>query len=466
MPSIFHDPTINRVRHALLRWHAGLRVRFIHARENARALQEDPLKAFIPVGRASFRADASSWSSDNLRSKHWFATSYDFASRTKWSFLALIPIFAGTCADAREVLPMNLDSMHAAETVRRELPLRNDSQSDLIIVETRSSCSCLQVIRAPRSIAPKSSASILIECRPPSPGRKSLELQVDTLGETDRQLTYRWEGVVLNEESSSGSHGDVELEGLLCNADKVIASVGKVKGFTLVDGRSPAEFNGEHVIGAMNIPLRMLRNLNSLRDGDLVIYGSGSDDRKLLREANTLSKSGFKSIRVLNGGFRGWIASGHPVAKSGGDGVSGALIEPQAFYAIQSDEWLVLNVGNGRSQGDKVIAGAIEIHSEPSKNEDFLAEIRRHLKSKSGEFKVLFTSQSGEFYEVIETKIMRSVGVSVFYLNGGRRGYQRLLDERNAALNTQQLTLSSERDGARGSTTVIDSTNRGCGTCP
>ena len=369
-------------------------------------------------------------------------------------------------AAAGDVLPMELGSVRVNELVRREIPLRNESKGDLVVMETRSSCPCLRVIRAPETIPAGASAPILIEYRTTSPGRKVLELFVQTLADTERNFTFHWEGNVQVGGTDGAFPIDVETKRLLCTVDEVTAGIGKGAGLTLIDGRSPAEFNASHIAGAMNWPLRMLRNLAALKDRDLVIYGNGSDDRALAQEAQLLATGGFRQVHVLKGGLRGWIAAGHSITCAGG-GISGAMIEPRVLQSLLSEEWLVLDLKNGGGPVERVIDGAIGIRAEPAKPEEFLAEVRRQLEWRTGDVKVLFTSRAGESYELIESKIIRSLKVPVFYLKGGSMGYQEFLKEQNATYHSQQMTLSSERDGTRaGSASIVTKAACGCGSRP
>jgi rhodanese-related sulfurtransferase len=83
----------------------------------------------------------------------------------------------------------------------------------------------------------------------------------------------------------------------------------------LLDVRTPPEFAAEHIPGAYNVPLDLLREhrdeLSRHLDTDVVLVcRSGNRAGQAERE---LAEAGLTGVHVLTGGMTGWTAAGAPV---------------------------------------------------------------------------------------------------------------------------------------------------------
>lgn len=90
-------------------------------------------------------------------------------------------------------------------------------------------------------------------------------------------------------------------------------------GALVVDVRTPGEFEGAHIDGAVNIPLNQvdghLRRIVSSAGGQLVLVcQSGA---RAAQAADMLSAAGLSDVVVLDGGMNAWVAAGGPVERSG-----------------------------------------------------------------------------------------------------------------------------------------------------
>ena len=97
---------------------------------------------------------------------------------------------------------------------------------------------------------------------------------------------------------------------------------------TMIDLRSADAYAGSDgkIAGALHIKERRLRARLALpplrdlaRDAEVVTYCACPGDEAAVRAAQTLSAAGFKRVRVLKGGWRGWLdARGQVEAKPRG----------------------------------------------------------------------------------------------------------------------------------------------------
>lgn len=85
--------------------------------------------------------------------------------------------------------------------------------------------------------------------------------------------------------------------------------------FTLVDVRTPEEYQQGHIQGAINIPhTEIADNLDKLSsDKPIVVYCRSG--RRAQTALEILSKQGFNDIRHLEGDMLGWQAENRPIAK-------------------------------------------------------------------------------------------------------------------------------------------------------
>ena len=124
----------------------------------------------------------------------------------------------------------------------------------------------------------------------------------------------------------TGAQGGVELKTAdFVSAVELKEKLTKGEAVTLIDLRSADTYAGSDgkIRGAIHIKERRLRARLSLpplrdlsRDAEVVTYCACPNDEAAVRAAQTISAAGFKRVRVLKGGWRGWLdARGQVEAK-------------------------------------------------------------------------------------------------------------------------------------------------------
>lgn len=106
-------------------------------------------------------------------------------------------------------------------------------------------------------------------------------------------------------------------------------------GVTIVDIRTPAEFEAAHIPGSHNVPLGLLpehaRELGAAAGPVVLVCSSGVRAR---RAEETLRVAGLPRLHVLDGGLAAWEAAGLPVDRGRSRwsmerqarGIAGALV--------------------------------------------------------------------------------------------------------------------------------------------
>jgi rhodanese-related sulfurtransferase len=87
------------------------------------------------------------------------------------------------------------------------------------------------------------------------------------------------------------------------------------QGVTVVDVRTPAEWNGGHIPQAQHIPLdSILARPRDVLKGDNVIFVCQVGQRSALA-AEMAAAVGMKSLYNLEGGTDAWVRAGYPVSR-------------------------------------------------------------------------------------------------------------------------------------------------------
>jgi rhodanese-related sulfurtransferase len=86
------------------------------------------------------------------------------------------------------------------------------------------------------------------------------------------------------------------------------------QGVTVVDVRTPAEWNGGHIPQAQHVPLdSILARPRDVLKGDNLIFVCQVGQRSALA-AEMAAAVGFKTLYNLEGGTDAWVRAGYPVS--------------------------------------------------------------------------------------------------------------------------------------------------------
>lgn len=125
--------------------------------------------------------------------------------------------------------------------------------------------------------------------------------------------------------------------GLISAAD--LAGLLSVQETILLDVRQPEEYEAGHLEGAFNIPIRTLgQNLNLLPDTSASIVVICKGGGRAMLAATSLEILGYQNVKVLKGGFDGWVAEELPTTTEAFTPEAGVAPEFDAdmFAAVDS----------------------------------------------------------------------------------------------------------------------------------
>ena len=102
-----------------------------------------------------------------------------------------------------------------------------------------------------------------------------------------------------------------------CGIDDVKKRLGAGERFALVDVREESEFGAGHLPGAIHLGKGIIERDIEARipgtDTKLILYCGGGFRSALA--ADNLQKMGYTNVESMDGGWKGWLAEGHPTQK-------------------------------------------------------------------------------------------------------------------------------------------------------
>jgi rhodanese-related sulfurtransferase len=101
---------------------------------------------------------------------------------------------------------------------------------------------------------------------------------------------------------------------LTCAA--TVAEVAELMGkpeTSVADLRLATEFHAFHIASATNLTSAELHGKPYWRNKTLILVGDGKAEAELYRECSRLKQTGYRQVRVLQGGMSSWLSQGKPV---------------------------------------------------------------------------------------------------------------------------------------------------------
>lgn len=245
------------------------------------------------------------------------------------------------------------------------------------------------------------------------------------------------------EEQSEGSPIEPYYS-LAVTATELIRKTKQNRGITLVDIRSPEEFERLRIPGAINVALYAVKTKAYLKAQPFVLVGAGFEWRDLETESKCLHQSGFKPS-ILCGGLVAWQGQGGLLE---GDRLLIAIYkEVPAHLFLHEKDYRNIKVFDispkPLPEAEKLIPGTIYVKSIES-----LVKLSRQHGPTCRTLVLL--NDHGNQKEKFDAALKKAGMSNAFYLKGGISGYRHFLE------NT---TLSWK---SRAERTV---TLGGCGTC-
>jgi rhodanese-related sulfurtransferase len=247
----------------------------------------------------------------------------------------------------------------------------------------------------------------------------------------------------VSEELIGGSAIEADYS-LAVTATELLNKTRQNRRMTLVDVRSPEEFERLRIPGSINLPLHAVKTKVFLKAQPFALVSAGCEWRDLESECKRLQLSGFKPS-ILFGGLVAWQSQGGPL--EGDRLLVGTYREIPAHLFFHEKDYEKITVFDISPkpipEAKKLIPGTVHV-----KNIESLLKL---FKQNSPTYRTLVLfNESGEQYEKFDAALKKAGIPTAFYLKGGINGYRHFLG--NTALSWKSR---AERVVTLG----------GCGTC-
>lgn len=209
----------------------------------------------------------------------------------------------------------------------------------------------------------------------------------------------------------------------------------------LIDIRLAEDFGRISIPGSVSMPGYALRTKVYLRDKSIILVEDGHSYGGQERLCDALRQSGYRDVRILEGGLRAWQDSAGKLTGDDEDVQALSMMRPLDFARErQYSHWHVLQLSD-RTSDEQTGTWGNGVKAR------LAVERQRQSRDKSPDF-VLVVTPGGESYPEIE-RLRQQAGLrNLFYLEGGMTGID--------AYFNQQFALLHRREGKRGKKSPCD----------
>lgn len=362
----------------------------------------------------------------------------------RWSLLFVLTAFA-VRGDIPYVETHDFGTVTDTVTVYHTFRIANPGSEPFAIDRAFSTCGCGTVYSFPESVPSGETGKLVVSLSAEDRGPTRAQIFVYPADRTEEPLLYLVTGTF--EPKKLPRETDLEIRAqtaalvrrqtrsvdpqiLMSPAEVDRIARGLVPG-TIVDVRSPFEFQKAHIPSSINLVLHTLWTKGFLRGSPLVLAGTGSLYTEVEQEIARLRQHGFDAY-VLSGGVAAWRRAGYRLAGTSGGGTVPDIVEPSDFFVEkQFSHWTVIYAGDERTDWRRILPYAIRWSDITG---DFRADER---SSSTHPVMYLVADSDGAGIDSLRADIeKRSLldGGLVWFLKGGVEAYSQFLETQRALL--------------------------------
>ncbi len=217
----------------------------------------------------------------------------------------------------------------------------------------------------------------------------------------------------------------------------------------LVDIRRQNEFRIFHVPGSLNLPGKKILNQRQWQSKRIILIDHGHSYSLIDRLCQEMRDTGFKQVYVLDGGIRGWEASGQHLAGVSPADRGIAEMKAQEFFAESSyAHWLLLMPDGKLPEGLNTTGGHIVTVQPDGKNSltRLKQDYGRYRDSLGADPIILVVADDFRQREKLQA-MAQQVSSLAFSLQGGIANYHAHLHKQQVIWNYQPGKRRSKQCG-------------------
>ena len=209
---------------------------------------------------------------------------------------------------------------------------------------------------------------------------------------------------------------------LAVTATELLNKTKQNRRMTLVDVRSPEEFERLRIPGSINLPLHAVKTKAFLKAQPFALVSAGCEWRDLESECKRLQLCGFKPS-ILFGGLVAWQSQGGPLE---GDRLLAATYkEIPAYLFFHEKDYESIKVFDVSPKpipdAQKLITGTVHARN--------IESLLKLLKQNDHSYHtIVLFNENGEQHEKFDAALKRAGISTAFYLKGGISGYRNFLE--------------------------------------
>lgn len=204
----------------------------------------------------------------------------------------------------------------------------------------------------------------------------------------------------------------------------------------LVDIRDPKEFANYRIPGSLNINPQHLKTKPFLHNKQVILVDEGHSYASLEALCHDLREKGFKRVAVLDGGLNAWRREVGPLAgEIHGQKILNRMSPSQFYHERKYFHWKLVDLEELEANQQTQTKESFEISNSSGTVESWrTALVQAATTEEDPPPYLLVVTVDGSGFDSFLTALQGTDLLHVYFLEGGRQGYERFLRSQQAIL--------------------------------
>jgi len=210
----------------------------------------------------------------------------------------------------------------------------------------------------------------------------------------------------------------------------------------IVDVRNEGDYDVIHIKNSLNIKQNEIKTKSFLKQKKVVIVGYGYDSKNLLNVCQKLRKTGFSSVRILDGGIVSWAQNKDGLQKLPGYFKSLYYLTPNQLLATDPNSYILID---GTKNGMKFLRNNFSnVVKIPIPKTLSVQSFIKHVSAINIENKpIILVGDNNYQYEVMHNS--SNAGQTIFFLGGGSKELAMFEQKLIAILSKREFELQKTK---------------------